>query len=94
MFIFVFISIALGDGPKKTLVQFMLENVLRMFSSRSFMVSYVTFKSISHFEFIFVHSVRVYSNFIDLHAAVQLLTWLAEGTVFFSFHILAFFVED
>ena len=36
--IFVFISIALGDRPKKTLVQFMSENVLPMFYSRSFMV--------------------------------------------------------
>ena len=72
----------------------MLENVLLMLSSRSFMVSCITFKSISHFEFIFVHSVRVYSNFIDLHAAVQLSTPLAEETVFFLFHILDFFVED
>ena len=30
------------------------------------------FKSLSHFEFIFVHGVKVCSNFIDLHAAVQL----------------------
>ena len=44
-FIFVFISIALGDWPKKTFVRFCLclENVLPMFSSRSLMVvlSYV-----------------------------------------------------
>ena len=36
LFIFVFIYTALGDWPKKTLVQFMSENVLPMFSSRSF----------------------------------------------------------
>ena len=36
------------------------------------MVSYIMFKSLSHFEFIFVHGVRMCSNFIDLHAAVQL----------------------
>ena len=30
------------------------------------------FKSLRHFEFIFVYGVRVYSNFIDLHAGVQL----------------------
>ena len=36
------------------------------------MVSFLMFKSLSHFEFIFVCSVRVCSNFIDLHAAVQL----------------------
>ena len=30
------------------------------------------FKSLSYFEFILVHGVRVCSNFIDLHGAVQL----------------------
>ena len=45
---------------------------LPIISSRSFTVSYLMFKSISHFEFIFVHGVRVCSNFTDLHAAVQL----------------------
>uniref|UniRef100_A0A8W4FR70 Uncharacterized protein n=1 Tax=Sus scrofa TaxID=9823 RepID=A0A8W4FR70_PIG len=49
----------------------MSENVLPMFSSRSLMVSYPIFKSLSHFEFIFMHGVRVCSSFIDLHAAVQ-----------------------
>ena len=44
------------------------ENVLPMFSS---MVPYLMFKSLSHFEFIFVHGVRVCSSFIDLHVAVQ-----------------------
>ena len=53
LFIFTFISIALKDWPKKTLVQFISENVLPMFSSRSFMVSCLIFKSLSHFEFIF-----------------------------------------
>ena len=54
LFIFAFISIALGDWPEKTLVRFMLENVLPMFSSRSFIVLCLIFKSLSHFEFIFV----------------------------------------
>ena len=35
------------------------------------MVSCRIFKSLSHFEFIFVHGVRVCSSFIALHAAVQ-----------------------
>ena len=35
------------------------------------MVSCLMFKSLSHFEFIFVHGVRVLTGFIDLHAAVQ-----------------------
>ena len=35
------------------------------------MVSCLIFKSLIHFEFIFVHGVRVCSSFIDLHAAIQ-----------------------
>ena len=35
------------------------------------MVSCLMFKFLSHFEFIFVHGVRVRSGFTDLHAAVQ-----------------------
>ena len=38
-FIFIFTSFALGYWPKKTFEQFMSENVLPVFSSRSFMVS-------------------------------------------------------
>jgi len=34
------------------------------------MVSCLIFMSFSHFEFIFVHCVRVCCSFIDLHAAV------------------------
>ena len=34
--------------------------------------SRLTFKSLSHFEYIFVYGVKECSNFIDLHAAVQL----------------------
>ena len=64
-FIFVFISIASGHWPKKTFVQLMSETVLLMFSSRSFMVSCLMLKSLSHFEFIFVHGMRVYYGFID-----------------------------
>ena len=48
LFIFVFISIALGDWPKKTFVWLMSENVLPMFSYGSFMVSCLIFKSLSH----------------------------------------------
>ena len=41
-------------------LQLMSENVLLMFSSRSFMVSCLIFTSLSHFEFIFVYGVRVF----------------------------------
>ena len=49
-----------------------LDNVLPVFSSRSFMVSCLIFKSLSHFEFIFVCGERVYSNFTDLHVFYNL----------------------
>ena len=42
---FIFISVALGDSPKKTVVQFMSENALPMISLRSFMVSCLVFMS-------------------------------------------------
>ena len=62
LFIFAFISIALGDSHKKTLVWFMSECVLPIFYSRSFMVLSFIFKSLRHFEFIFIYGVRVCSN--------------------------------
>ena len=42
-----------------------------IFFSKSFTVSGLTFKSLIHFEFIFVYGVRECSNFILLHLAVQ-----------------------
>ena len=42
-----------------------------MFSSKSLMVSGLTFTSLIHFEFIFVYGVRECYNFILLHVAVQ-----------------------
>ena len=50
----------------------MLENVLPMFSYKGFMVSCLMCKSLSHFEFIFVYGMGACSNFIGLHAGVQL----------------------
>ena len=42
-----------------------------MFSSKSFIASGLTFRSLIHFEFIFVYGVRKCFNFILLHVAVQ-----------------------
>ena len=41
-----------------------------MFSSWSFIVSGLSFRSLIHFEFIFVYGVRECYNFILLHVAV------------------------
>ena len=49
----------------------MSESVLPMFSSRSFIVSGLTFKSLIYFEFIFVYSVRKSPSFILLHVVDQ-----------------------
>ena len=59
------------------------------------MVSCLTFKALSCFEFIFVHDVTACSSFIDLHAAVQFSPAIfTEKTVFFPFYILASIVKD
>lgn len=75
----------------------MSEDVLPVLPSQSFMVSCITFKYESHFEFIFVPGVKVCSNFFDLHASVQLsqhhmvkrLSFpqfiLFHGCIFFNF---------
>ena len=49
----------------------MSKSVLPVFSARSFIVSGLTFKSLIHFQFIFVYGVRECSDFILLHVAVQ-----------------------
>ena len=49
----------------------MSETVLSMFSFRSFTGSGLTFRSLTHFEFIFVYGVRKCSNLIVSGAAVQ-----------------------
>ena len=43
------------------------ECALPMFFSKSFIVSGLMFKSLIHFEFVFVYGVRKFSNFILLH---------------------------
>ena len=49
----------------------MAESVLPMFSYRSFIVSGLMFRSLIHFEFIFVYSVRKCSSFVLLQVVDQ-----------------------
>ena len=66
-----------------------------MFSSRSFVVSGLTFRSLIHFEFIFVYGVRQCSSFILLQVIDQFSQHhLLKRLSFFPLHILASFVED
>ena len=71
LFNFVFISITLGGGSQRILLWFMPSSILPMLSSKSFLVSGLTFRSLIHSEFIFLYGVRKYYNFILLHVAVQ-----------------------
>ena len=57
LFVFVFISIIVGDGLKRIL-QFMSENALPVFSSKSFVVCSLTFRSLIYFELTFVYGVK------------------------------------
>ena len=76
------------------LLQFMSENVLAMFSSRSFMVSCLIFRSLNNFEFVFIYGVRDCSNFIDLHVSVQLSQHNLLKRLSLFHYILASFVVD
>ena len=57
------------------------------------MVSCVVFRSLGHFEFIFMDGVRECCNFIDRNSCPVFLTLLAEEAVFSQLYILAFFVS-
>ena len=86
MFIFPFVSIALGSLPKNTLVWFMLENVLLMFSSRNFMLSCLKLQTLSRFEFVSLYGVKMCYKFIDLHVTVQLSQHHLLKRLSFSFY--------
>ena len=53
------------------LLWFMSKSVVLMLSSKSFIVSGLTFRALIHFELIPLYGVRKYSSFILLHVAVQ-----------------------
>ena len=70
LFLFLFLLPQKTD-LRKHLYSWCQRMVCLMFSSRSFIVSGLMFKSVRHFEFIFAHGVRVCSSFIDLYAAEE-----------------------
>ena len=70
-------------------------SVLPMFSSKSFKVSGLKFRSLIHSEFIFVYGVRKCSNFILLYVAVQFSSApFIEEAVFALLYILTSFVKN
>ena len=65
-------------------------SVLPVFFSKSFIVSGLIFRSLIHFELIFVCGVRRCSNLIVLHVADQ----FSQEAVFSPLYILASFVKN
>jgi len=82
LFIFASVSFALGDKSQKALLWFMSKSVLPMFFSRSFMVYGLTFRSLIHFEFIFIYDRKFHSFTCNCPFFPAPLT---EETPFFSF---------
>ena len=60
-FLLLFISLARGDISRKMLPGLKSKKLLRLFSSSSFVVSGLIFKSLINFKFIFVYIVRKWS---------------------------------
>ena len=96
LFIFVFISITLGSRSKKILLKFMSKSVLPIFSFNSFTVSSLIFRSLIHFEFIFVYYfVSVCSAFILSHEPVQFFQHdLLKRSYALNYTFLLPFVRD
>ena len=57
----------------KDSAKIMSYSVMLLFSSRSFIISSLIFRSSIHLEFIFVSGVRVCPNFVFLHVAIQMI---------------------
>ena len=72
----------------------MLESVLPMFSSRSFIVSGLMFRPLIHFEFIFVYGVRKCVSFILLQVVEQFSQHHLLNRLSFLHYVLASFVKD
>ena len=73
----------------------MSKGVLSMLSSRSLIVSGLTFKSLIHFEFIFVCGVRKHSNFHSFTCSCPVFPApFIEESVFAALYILSSFVKN
>ena len=94
LFIFALISFAIGYRCKKMLLWFMSKSVLPMLSSRSYMVSSLTVRSLIPFQFIFVHGVRKCFNSIFLCVTAQFSQHDYWRDCLSPLYILASFVID
>ena len=96
LFILSFISLALGNVTVMISLHGMSEIFLPMFSSRTFIVSWLMFKSFIHFEFILVYGGSQWSSFFFSFLAWTspvLPTPFAEETIFTPFYVPVPFVK-
>ena len=95
LFIFVFISIIMGDGMKKMLLRFMSVSILPIFSFGSFILSGLIFRSLMHFEIFFCVYVKEWPNFIFWHVAVRFLQHpLLKRLSFSPCVVIPFFTDE
>ena len=80
--LFVFICITLGGGSEKTSMRFVSETVLPMCSSKGFIASSILFRSLIHFEFIFVYGVSVLVSFYYMSQSRFLSTTYWRDCIF------------
>ena len=82
LFIFAIFLLLYEVDPKKILLQFMSKSILPVFSSRTFIVTGLTFKSLIHFEYIFVQFSSVAQSCLTLYNPMDWLDLLAvQGTL-------------
>ena len=94
LFILSFMSLALGDVSVRMLLCGMSEIFLPMFSSRTFMVLRLIFKSFIHLEFIFVYCVSWWLSFIFFACSCpDLPTPFVEEAISAPFDVPASFVK-
>ena len=77
----LFFFLALENVPKKLLLWFMQENVLPIFSSRSFMVPCLIFKSLNNFQFTFTWYKGVFWFYWFTCSCSAFPTPFIEGTI-------------
>ena len=89
LFILSFISLTLGGVSVKILMHGISEIFLPMFSSTTFMVSRLIFKSFIHLEFIFVYDVKSVIEFhFFAYSCPDLPTSFVEEAIFTPFYVL------
>ena len=94
LFILSFMSLVLGDMSVRMLLHGISEIFLPMFSSRTFMVLWLIWKSFIHLEFIFLYGVSWWSSFIFFACSCpDLPTPFVEEASFAPFYAPASFVK-